>query len=320
MLVEEPRGIFSSKKPLTQWYGHVHLLPDHVVGQWFVLKRSTGDPLWRHSCGRANTICGFDSGVIVASETRSDGPWTFDFGCYGVSIDNGRMLWTSHREGFFGLFVRGLDFIPLFTNELRDSPHHVSDGEVFCNSGRVLNVLNGKLVERQTREMIAAFSKPDSIAQQFYTSKEDAKLKVTIGQQELWLSHLRAKMPFPSNQQDFFADDKCGQRLWSFSLNDTQRHIDGNFFSYRLDPPHLYLIVSDEPRYRQTSRTNEVEPNPTRWHLLTLDLHNGEIVQEISLGLERQTECRIEDLDDTGMLISRSGHDLLYCARTPSQE
>ncbi len=316
MLVEKPLWIYSNKVPLTQWYGHVHLLSENVVGQWFALKRPTGELLWQRRFLRANSICGFDSGVVVASETRSDGPWTCEFGCYGISIENGRLLWTSHREGLFGAIVRGLDFIPLFTNELRDSPHHVHDGKVFCYSGRVLDVLNGKLVERQSRVSITSFSTPDSIAYKFYNSKEDEKLEVTIGQQEMRLSHLRAKMPFPSNQQNFFADNKFGQRLWSFTLNDNRRHIDGNFFSYRLVPPYLYLIVSNERRYKPTGKANMVMPNPTTWQLLTLDLHNGKIVQDISLGPNKQAECRIEDLDDTGILISRSGLELMYFQRS----
>lgn len=76
MLDEIPSWTFSSSKPLTQWYGHVHLLRDHAVGQWFCVHRESGQLMWQHAMLRANDICNIDSGVIVASEMRSDGPWT----------------------------------------------------------------------------------------------------------------------------------------------------------------------------------------------------------------------------------------------------
>jgi hypothetical protein len=43
---------FASNESLTQCYGHVHLLPQHVLGQWFCVARDSGKLLWQREFGR----------------------------------------------------------------------------------------------------------------------------------------------------------------------------------------------------------------------------------------------------------------------------
>ena len=96
MIDRDPVWRFSSDRQLTQWYGHVQLLPSCAIGQWFCVDRQSGDLKWQRQHFRASSICGFDSGVIVAYEMRSDGPWTAGFGCYGLSLESGELVWSSH--------------------------------------------------------------------------------------------------------------------------------------------------------------------------------------------------------------------------------
>ena len=42
----------------------------------------------------------------------------------------------------------------------------------------------------------------------------------------------------------------------------------------------------------------------------------GEVVQDFSLDDEKLAECRIEDVDDDGLLIGKSNHHLAYYERT----
>jgi len=67
MLEETPVWTFRSKRPLTRWYEHVHLLPNRVVGYWFCLDRSSGARLWERRL-EPDEIVGIDDGVIVANE------------------------------------------------------------------------------------------------------------------------------------------------------------------------------------------------------------------------------------------------------------
>lgn len=57
-------------------------------------------------------------------------------------------------------------------------------------------------------------------------------------------------------------------------------------------------------------------PNPTLWHLLTVDLATGEVVQDFPLDDQKLEECRIEDVDDEGLLIGKSSHGLACYRRT----
>jgi hypothetical protein len=317
MLNEKPLWIVAPEKPLTQWYGHVNLLPKHVLGQWLCIDRATGQVKWQQSFFRPNTIAGVDSGVIVASEMRSDGPWTANFGCYGMSLEDGQMLWTSHSTGLWGSLGRLLDFVPGLTNEFRDTPHHVDDGKVFCDSGRVLDVKSGRLVQKVDPEVIWAREKPVSLAMQFYTSgRERTHPGVPIGHGLV----LRHAQPAGGLQRGIFeiaAETDAGNPVWRFSIAELGRYIDSNFYSYRLVPPFLYFIVSDEPRSKpHPTKSYYVLPNPTRWHFVTIALSTGEVVQDFSLDDQKLAECRIEDVDDDGLLIGKFNHHLAYYERT----
>ena len=316
MLAEEPRWMFASSKPLTRWYGHVHLLPNHVVGQWFCVDRLSGQVKWQLNFGRPNTITAVNSDVIVASEMRSDGPWTASFGCYGICLDTGQLLWKSHRSGFWGRFVRLLDFVPGFTNDLRDTPHHVEDGKVYCQSGRVLDARTGQTLQKVDPEIIRSHEKPISLGQQFYDSGlETDHPRVAIGD-GLFLRHVQATKGKQRGVLEISAQNKSANSTWRFSVEQFGRHIDGNFYSYRLVPPFIYFVVSDEPRYKpHPTKEHYVLPNPTLWHVISIALETGKIVQDFSLGSDKLEECRIEDVDDRGLLIGKSSRELLYFER-----
>jgi len=261
--------------------------------------------------------------VIVASEMRSDGPWTFTFGCYGISLDTGSLLWISHGTGFRGVLARILDFIPGFTNELRDSPHHIEDGQIFCEGGRVLDVKTGEVLREVARDSVQAHESPSSVGHLFYNtgigknaSRENDHSRLAVGN-GLFLRHVQAQEGKQRGVLQITAENRDGTCVWEFSTDQLGRHIDGNFYSYRLVPPFLYLVVSDECKYKpHPSQKRCVVPNPTHWHLVTLDLTTGEVRQGFSLGEEQQDECRIEDVDNGGLLIGRSNRELLYFART----
>jgi hypothetical protein len=74
MLDVMPPWTFSGRSSLTKSYGHVHRLPSSVRGQWFCLDRPDGRLPWKRWVVRPNAIWEVVSGVIIASETRSDGP------------------------------------------------------------------------------------------------------------------------------------------------------------------------------------------------------------------------------------------------------
>ncbi len=244
---------------------------------------------------------------------RSDGPWTAGFGCYGLSLNSGELVWSSHGTGIAGKLSRILDFIPGLTNELRDSPSLVADGKVFCSSGRVLNVLTGEAIGRISADEVQRMKPEPSDARRLYDSSPgDEQSSVCVG--DLWLSH--ASEGKQRGQWSLVAKTRDQSVAWRFDIKQTGYHIDGNFYSYRLAAPHLYLVLSEEAKYKpHPTRRNTIVPNPTRWHLMCLDLRTGQIVQQVSLGDELLDECRIEDLDEHGLLIGKSSRELVYFRR-----
>lgn len=321
MLNPQPAWTFASKRPLTQWYGHVHLLPDVAVGQWFCVDRDSGELKWQRRYFRPTTIVGFDSDVIVASEMRSDGPWTASFGCYGISLADGRLLWTSHRAGIWGRLVRWLDFIPGFTNDLRDAAAHVAAGKVYCDSGRVLDVTTGRLLDRIDPGSAERPQAKPSVGSQFYRSGTEPTHPAIQVAPDLFLRHAQETEGWQRGNLQIAAETQSGNRLWTFSIDQLGRHSTSNYYSYRLAPPYLYLIVSDEPNLKpHPTKRHYVEHNPTLWHVVTLDIRSGRIVQDFSLGKEKSHECRIEDVDDRGLLISDAERRLSYFARTDAGE
>ncbi|QDV56246.1 hypothetical protein Mal33_22280 [Rosistilla oblonga] len=243
---------------------------------------------------------------------RSDGPWTADFGCYGISLENGRLLWASHGSGYWGHIVRLLDFVPGFTNELRDTPRYVEDGKVFCNSGRVLDVKTGKLLRKVAPEDVRSHEKPLSIGAKFAGSGVDRHHPRVRVANDLFLRHAQEAEGWQRGTLEIAAETEMGDSLWRFSIKQLGRHIG----SYRLVPPFIYMLVSDEPNSKpHPTKKHYALPNPTRWHFVTLTIETGEVIQDFSLGDEKHSECRIEDVDTEGLLIRRENKKLTYYRR-----
>jgi hypothetical protein len=83
--------------------------------------------------------------VIVATETASGGPWTASFGCYGISLRTGELLWPVDREegGWLGRF---LGFLPGFGSANVETPVAVRGSQCVCESGRVLDIHSGSVI------------------------------------------------------------------------------------------------------------------------------------------------------------------------------
>jgi hypothetical protein len=317
MLATPPRWTHSSKQPLTQWYGHVQLLPKHVLGQWACLERSTGQLLWARRLGRPNTVRGVGADVIVASEMRSDGPWTADFGVYGIDLETGKLLWTSHANGLWGRLVRGLDAVPMFTNELRDRPALVRATDCVTERGRVLDLKTGKRIGKEF-----------SPAPQHDVSKHLARALYMEGSCALEWGTLRLGSPeapravevngrkqvqFSRGVLRLFLQTGSGQIPWTFTLEEHGCHCASNYFSYRLATPFVYVLVSDRPDHVPDPRrgTPYVVPNAGRYQLWTIDARTGRIEQRVAITDSEQTRCRLEDVDEQALLVS--AEDQLLC-------
>ncbi len=332
MISEERSWEFTTPRTLVLWYGHVELLENHVVGQWFCLARDSGSCLWDRRFWRINAIQAVADGVIVASETRSDGPGTGNFGCYGIDLETGSLRWVSHRNGVCGKLVRMLDFFPGFTNEFRDVPLRVEDRQVFCASGRVLDIQSGRLLRKE---------KPRREKEEYQYSSDAHRLYMTHNAiRSLYVITPRADpveisrnrfisyrhpddpeeddgKPRPVLGRPLYGFDAEANILWQFRPDSLGFFNEARFFSYRLVSPYVYFVVSDREIYVPVNpeEPNVVRHQPGNWKLLVLDARDGQLVQQVPLTDGPREACRIEDVDENGLLISFEGKTLHYYQR-----
>ena len=296
----EPRWTYSNASGLRKWYGHVDYYGPYVIGQWFTLDADSGKEHWSRKSLRANTICGCSHDVIVASEMRSDGPWTADFGIYGISAQTGAMLWINHGRGLWGKLLRCFDYVPGFTNEFRDRPKCIVDQHVVTERGRVLEILTGidcpslRLECPETTER----SRP---AQKFYDNKS--------------LSFNGNTIKVEGHRHEFCiirSGNDGNELLWRFAAKDRSVYVDGNYYSYRIHNGFIFIILGDAPNYVPISDSKPlfVKPNPANYQMGVLNVSSGNCELFPLLDAKQRKECRIEAIRDSRMLISCDGSQL----------
>lgn len=337
MVVERnPIWGFAARKQVYRWYDHARLSHDRVFGQWFALDRSNGRCIWERNFWRPNSITGFTNRVIVATECRSDGPSTAEYGCYGIDASTGALIWTSHRNGWWGKLLRILDFIPGNANEFRDDAEGIYDNEVICSSGRVLDADTGRTLRKQ-----------DTLDPRFYPEVDDAQRLYGLidmggaGRQAVPIDNALAVDvsdeisltrfdPLSLKELESFGEvewggvdlklhglDQTRSIRWRFDLKDTGYHFGTSFYDYRYCRPYVYFVVAEKPLAVpvKPNRSMYMRDQASRRHLLTLDARSGELVQDILLGDDEPTTCRIEDVDPQGLLISMDNKTLVYYPR-----
>lgn len=298
---------------MVQWAEHVHLLPDRVVGYWFCLDRHSGARLWERRLNLAE-IAGIEDGIIVANKRH----YVCDIctprsGCCGISLETGKLLWTSHGPGLWSR---------LLSEFHSESPAYVADGKCYCWSGRVIDIHTGRIVNRIPQTEITPPKPPESDETILRRTKDPAdpiRLRVGDG---AWLSHKVAVDPTENIWEELaskpwafrlFLTDDAGSVKWEFDLKNTGYE---DLYDTRYSCPYLYLLVGETP-----ARRNEKKPadhDPWHSHLLTLDLANGRIVQDIQITRTPTDGCGFEDIDASGVLVREGDRTLHYFPRRSS--
>ncbi|WP_038164849.1 hypothetical protein [Verrucomicrobium sp. BvORR106] len=299
----KPRWTYSNVRGLTQWYGHVDYYGPYVIGQWFALDAETGTEHWSHKFHRPTSVCDCAHDVIIATESRSDGPWTADFGIYGIDAPTGKLLWTNHGRGFWGRLLRCLDFVPGFTNEFRDTPKCIVDQYVITWSGRILDIRTG--LPCPSANVCAPeedhWSAPERVLYEKRCLEIDGDDLLVQGAGE---------------EFEILRRHKDGRVIWQFAARERSFHVDGNYYSYRLHGGRIFIILGDAPNYVPIKASNpmHVKPNPANYHLGVLDVSSGECKIHRLTDTEQRTGCRIEAIREDRILISCEGTQLLEYA------
>jgi outer membrane protein assembly factor BamB len=324
MISPEPLWSYRAENDFNQWYGRVRVWEDCVLGEWVCLDVKTGALRWEQSFPRPNTIVDIADGVIVASETRSDGPWTVDLGCYGISVQTGELLWVSHANGWYGKFLSLLDAVPLFTNDLRDEPLMIVDGDVLTRNGRLLDIHTG-LCKRRDKELARRISKR-ALGQdddhRFYYAKAltlecaEGTISTCPPGKTLEPGHIPGSL-HGHYDIGFYRYSDSGKLLWSQKVSDLGYYSHGNFYSYRLRDPFIYCVVSEDKIVIPIDPKQPliVERNPGHYRMVVLNADSGRVVQDIPLAEHKVTEARIENISKHGVLVSLENRELKMFAR-----
>lgn len=308
MLREDPAWTVVAKHCLTQDYGYVRLLQRHVLGQWICIERDTGRVLWEHGFRRPNEIRGIAGDVIVATEVLSVGLMGRGaFHTYAFKLDTGDLQWTNHPCGKCGEpSAEGYSYPDRYDQQGADAaPRLVEEGKCFCYDGRVLNAASGREIGRIPADEVEmrATRMPADPAHAFYWSRFGSTRKrgypVAPGRQLRVGPHSDREFSLHLN-----ADD--GANLWTFTLVRPDLEMTHpNFYSYQWAGKYMYLVVSEPLAVEPMPTPGQyTPPPPRRFHLLTIELERGTVAQDIPIETTPLAECRIEDVDERGLLIS----------------
>jgi hypothetical protein len=319
----QPIWSFTAKKQLQLWYGHVSLLKDYVIGQWFVLKRNSGECLWEKEFSRPNAVFEIVDDVILATETRSDGPWTADFGCYGIALTNGELLWQWYGNGIRGAIAKSLDKIPVLTNELRPHFHGVCGNECATKQGDILEIHTGKFLRHESELSIPAKTfGAQTDAQKIYNGQAiEVSKGLLLSTREVRVKQEKqpngvTMMTFPKATRPFgfILRNAQDQIVWDWSPEESNLFPVTNFYGWRLLDDKLILLCSEE-RATIPIRPEKplvVKPNAAKYQLLVVDVFTGKVAQQFVVTQEKVISCRIEDMGSNGLLISHDNLHLRY--------
>lgn len=322
MVRETPAWRYQAEHSLTLGYGYIHLLPNHVVGQWFCVQRESGRVLWDRPLAEADSIVGVSEGVIIATESRTSGPGTYTYGVFAISLETGELLWTSHiaKRDHRGLVETLFSAIGIDTS---DYAKGVRGSECITAVGRVLDLHSGKELRREppsAAENWPAFWKASSPAKSLY---QRHPVECGLGRM---LRHGSPDAPkkeggHPDGTFNLFLSDAQGRPLWLFDIATTGHYIRGNYFSYRFGSGFIYMVVSDRPQSVpiDTRKPLFVKDNPAHYFLWVLDVVTGKICQKIRITGEETTRCNLEDLDERSVLVS-CGQTALLFNRVPKPQ
>ena len=299
MIVDEPSWRFASRDALTDWYGHVHLAEGKAIGQWFCVDLHDGHRLWEHTFERPNTICGISDGVIVATETKSGGPWTASFGAFGISVENGQLLWPGRRE--VSEWRALLELLPGVGPSVPGTALHVEGSLCFCEGGKVLSIHTGEVVreedETDLEERVEKARQKD-VPWNFYMGQS---LKFDNGD-------VLSRGSEDDSGFHLFRIAPGGASRWHFDLGREGHFISWNYYSYRYDNGFIYMVLSDQPR---ELTLDPAKAHGGRFFIWTLDVQNGEVCQRVPLP-DWAGECRIEDINEHYLLTSTANRKL-FC-------
>lgn len=310
MLAPSPKWSFAGGGPLPPWNARIVLLPGYVLGSWYCRDRGTGRLVWQNECVDANIVCGVDSGVVVAADMDDDATRSF---C-GIGLEDGQVRWTADGSAVSAGLLSMEDYVPFFAGGFDRGPIRVKDGKVstFWGHGPVRDVRTGM----PTTET--------NLAEPTASPFEPLRLHPwTPHWSSVWVAdgielrfEIAEGLEFIGRETN--GGEHRGRERWRYAPRAAGRWTGECIYAYRIALPWLYLVGSEGPHQFYP----HLPPGPPAvWRLTVLDLRSGVVAQDLRLGSAPGYACRIEDLDESGLLVSLQAgeddptHEILYFER-----
>ena len=291
------------------------MILDNIARRMTCLEISDGAQRWarqRAGAERANTVKGATEGILVMSEYRgNDGPWGADFGVYRYDFENGDWLGASHGKGGWGKFVRLLDWVPDFTNELRQTPIAVRAGKIYTDAMRILDAHTGEIVGELTREE----------AEQLRHRVARREVELTVGEKQVALEDgalLQAGTPddpdlkknyYQHRPFQFFRQNAAGQVEWTFDGLvrgwDTPK-MERTRILQRFDGDSIVMLVREGDTHAPGDPFKSVA---VACFLTRLDLKTGETGAQTPLAPHPLLQVQLHDAWDGKVLVSWSNEE-----------
>ena len=310
-------------------HDHIRLLPDRIIGTWLCAQKSSGKLIWSFNARRPNRVHGIVDSVIIATENYPVGMMgTGNFHRYGISLETGQLLWTSHPSGACGEPSSLNSWGPenFDVDGSAAAPRLIEDGKCMCRDGSIVDPLSGEKIGQMPPEDVEsrAIRMRTERSYAFYWSVFRGRgrgIQLAPGR---WIS---GKRLHDASSIQFTLRNAQNVCEWSFDLKQTgyEQKYPSNY-QFRLVDRHIYLVAY-EPLKEEPALVPGVwrPPEPRQFHLLTLDLANGEVVQDLSLG--NYWLCKLEA--DQAVVLIRSSNEwpniakpwkcsLAYFERQPS--
>jgi hypothetical protein len=314
MIEENPAWEYRNR--LSELYGHVDTFEGRVVGTWFCLDATNGEVIWEKPNRFANSIRGCSRGIIAATKSKV-GMGLSNHGAFGMSLKTGDLVWRYPQRGAIGGFFREIGLL----NE-KDAAKFVSENQVHCASGRLIDINVGLLLPKTTVKE-PELTRPHDVESGELYYEGVISVNKALGQilssrpggvgrpPEVTAEWLKGSdetvEEYPSGMRGHTLyglsdDDPQG---WKFDSRELGYSTDTNYFAYRYHRPYVYLIAKEGEYYKPEEEGKPLENRKAACRILVLDARKGEIVQDILLP-EPAHEFRIESIDNSGILVSHS--------------
>jgi hypothetical protein len=281
------------------------LAEDCVAGVLYCLERRRGAPRWQvdEPSPERERLKPFaiQEGVLVATQFHRDDDVPYLSGIYRFSTQTGEPLFPERPDTWWGQRRRAADRRALrtVTHYRHETPLALRPGEIVLTSGNIIDIATGQRKGRLDEQSVAWYR-----SQQGDQARFEREGRLDCG--EWGILHSgdpqrpgeatgAGRWPY----HGFMTDRAEETVLWSWDAATIPAPPAARLSSaLKVVVPFVYLL------FYEPTGTRGAFGQPGWFHLATLDLRSGQIVQIVPMNDAPGIDPRLHDADAAGLLVS----------------